>query len=187
MWPSERCCNPCPCGVWISGNFGLGQAASSANAGWIRYKTCRRRRAKGGGRAWLQAAYGNAHIRGAMSRWWARRLGTLAVVLALAPFSGAQAREVLLLVVPFPPFFSATPPQPRIIYEPAQPAYVPRATELVPPPPPPPGRCYTPTTICPLSDQRLVGHPCSCLSQIGHVEGRGLIPPSVRHTAASGS
>jgi hypothetical protein len=118
-----------------------------------------------------------------MSRWWARRLGALVVVLALAPFSGARARGVL--VVPFPPFFSAAPP-PQIIYEQAQPAYVPRATELVPSRPPPAGRCYTPTTICPLSDQRLVGHPCSCLTKTGQVEGRGLIPPSVSRTAALG-
>jgi hypothetical protein len=123
-------------------------------------------------------------MRTALSRWWARRLGTLVVVLALAPFSGAQARGVLL-VVPFPPFFSAAPPPP-IIYQPAQPPYVPRATELVSPRPPPPGRCYTPTTICPLSDQRLIGHPCRCLTKTGRVEGRGLIPPSVSRTASLG-
>jgi hypothetical protein len=96
--------------------------------------------------------------------------------LALVPFIGAQGAGVV--VVPFPPFFNASPPPPRAAPS-TEPAYVPQATPLAPQRPLPPAVCYTPTTICPLSDQQLVGHACSCNTKTSRVAGRALIPPSV--------
>jgi hypothetical protein len=137
-----------------------------------------------GRKARLHAGYGNSHMGNAMSRWWARLVGRVVVALALvvAPLTGAQAEGVI--VVPFPPFFNASPPPPRVAAPATKPAYIPQAIELVPPRPPPPGQCYTETTTCPLADQALVGHPCSCDTKTGRVAGRGLIPPSVSSTMA---
>jgi hypothetical protein len=118
-----------------------------------------------------------------MSRWRARRIAPLVVALALVTFSGAEGGGVL--VVPFPPFFNASPPPPRAAPQ-AGPTYLPQPTELMPRRSLPPGQCYTPAAVCPLSDQRLVGHPCSCDTKTGRVAGRALIPPSVSGTAQGG-
>jgi hypothetical protein len=92
-----------------------------------------------------------------MTRWWAHRLGWLAVVLALAPFSGVRARGGAGRAISAVLQRCAAADH----YETGSTCLRAAGERVGAIQTAPPGRCYTPTTNCPLSDQRLIGHPSS--------------------------
>jgi hypothetical protein len=102
----------------------------------------------------------------------------LAVTCGLALSATAQARELVIIVMP-PPVFSPPVfhPQPPPLtppdWTPPLPAEGPHAS-------PPRPECYASERVCALERPDMLGGTCACPAANGSVTGRALIPPS-RH------
>jgi hypothetical protein len=100
----------------------------------------------------------------------------LAVASGLALSTAAQARGLVVLIVPMhvvsPPVPQPPPPTPFVWVLPL-PAEQPR----VPPPSP---RCYAGDRVCALERSDTLGGTCVCRTADGSITGRALIPPSRR-------
>ena len=114
------------------------------------------------------------------------RLGTLALISMLVPLDHPYADErdrAMVIVVPAP-VFVAPPP---VVQRPPEQPWLPTPGIVSPTVAPPPGRCYAGSVICPLERASDIGRPCTCSTNSGTVEGKGLIPPSSGHASERSS